>query len=66
MAGKHEQNAEQSAYLFELLDLQARNPGIKINGLKAKIHKAMAVMSEPDITWVEKQIAEVYKDTDAK
>jgi hypothetical protein len=60
MATFNEQRSQQADHYFELLDLQARNPGIKIIELKAKIQRAKAVMTEPEIAWVEKQIAELY------
>ena len=61
MPAKHEQDATQTAYLFELLDLQAQNPGVQINGMKKAIMRARASMTEPEIAWVERQIAETYK-----
>jgi len=60
MPAKHEFDAMQATTLYELLDLQAQNKGIQVKGLKAKIQRARAVMTEPEIAWVEKQIAELY------
>ena len=65
MPAKHEQDSAQSAYLYDLLDLQAQNDGYEVRGLNAKIQKARVVMSEPEIAWVEKHIAETHK-TNAK
>ena len=64
MPALHEQLAIQATTYFDLLDIRAQNPGIKIKGLNQKIQRAKASMQEPEIAWVEKQIMEMYKEED--
>jgi len=53
--------ATQANHYYVLLSLKAQNPDSEFKGLKEALAHAKAVMTEPEISWVEKQIAEVYK-----
>ena len=61
MAGRDELRFLQTNYLYQLLRIKIRNEkaGIKVLELNSAINQAKAQMTEPDIAWVEKQIAEV-------
>ena len=61
MATANEQRSSQATYYYTLLSLKAQNPSVEIKGLREAIGAAKAAMLEPEIAWVEKQIAEVYK-----
>jgi hypothetical protein len=61
MASVNEQRATQTHHYYVLLSIQAQNSGMEIKGLREALSHAKAVMTEPEISWVEKQIAEVYK-----
>ena len=66
MANKDEQRAAQAFHYCELLDIEAQNPGTKIIGMDKAKMRAKSVMPEPEIAWVEKQIAETYKKADTE
>jgi hypothetical protein len=53
----------QSQHLFTLLELreQNKNSDQEVVRLKRAITQARAVMQEPDIAWVEKQVALAYE-----
>ena len=62
---KDEQRAAHSNYLYLLLRLKALNKNSKeIAGLTDTIHQIKASMTEPEISWVEKQIQEAFKSDD--
>ena len=54
--------ALQAANYYQLLTIKMLNEkkGIEVAGLKNAIGIARATMTEPEIAWVEKQIAEAY------
>jgi len=60
MASADEIRVSQANLFFILLEIQAQNKGTEIKGLKRAISQAKAAMLEPEISWVEKQIAELY------
>jgi hypothetical protein len=53
--------ATQASHYYALLALFEQNKGTEIKGLKEALGAAKATMTEPEISWVEKQIAEVYR-----
>jgi len=61
MATHSELRAAQTNLYYVLLSLKAQNPELEIKGLKEALSHAKAMMLEPEIAWVEKQIAEGYK-----
>jgi hypothetical protein len=62
LANNEELRIWQSNYLFTLLHLREQNlrAGQKVVGLQFAISQAKAIMQEPDIAWVEKQVAEAF------
>ena len=45
---------------FMLLEIKALNKDKEVVGLQQAINRVKATMLEPDISWVEKQVAEAY------
>jgi len=60
IASKEEIQMAQAVHYYQLMTIKARNEkaGIKVLGLQNAINLAKAQMTEPDIAWVEKQVAE--------
>jgi hypothetical protein len=50
----------QARHYCALLELKAMNPDLVVKGLDDMIMRAKSEMTEPEISWVEKQIAERY------
>ena len=50
----------QKDRLYELLEIEALNRGIVVQGLKQSINRAKVSMSKEDVADVEKSILEMY------
>ena len=67
MPSNTELRAQQCATLFDLLQLQYeltrenKDSNIELDSLKKLIVKSRAPMTQEDVAWVEKQIAELYQ-----
>ena len=51
-----ELQAVQREKLYDLLMLEKLNPGVTVVGLREQINKAIAIMPEEDVAYVEKII----------
>jgi hypothetical protein len=51
----------QTDKLYDLLKLRLDNEDAKVKGLDEIINKTRASMSQEDVAWVEKTLAELYK-----
>ena len=60
MATDNELRAWQTTSYYQLLLVKELNKGTRVKGLRNAINLAKAAMVEPDIAWVEKQVAEAY------
>ena len=58
MPNSKELDRELVERLFDLMVLKALNTGTKVKGLESAIIRAKAPMSEEQIAWVEKLVAE--------
>jgi len=61
MPANSELKVEQMNRLFDLLTLKIENKDIEIKELDKMISRAKAAMSQEDVAWVEKNLAEIYK-----
>jgi len=63
MATRDEIRIVQTSNYYQLLTIQQLNKkaGKDVEGLQSAISLAKATMLEPDIAWVEKQVAEATK-----
>ena len=64
MATEKEIRTIQAANYHQLLTIKRLNKqaGVKVIGLNNAISLAKSIMNEPDIAWVEKQIAEANEE----
>jgi hypothetical protein len=58
MASTPELRREQTERLFDLLRLKRENEGYEVKCLDEMIRRAKASMTQEDVSWVEKLIAE--------
>ena len=56
MASSIEVKERQKHHLASLLSIKRDNPSIEIVGLNREIEKAVTVMEQEDVAWVEKII----------
>lgn len=62
MASRDEIRTSQANQYFLLLSLRAQNPGLDIKGLDLALNLTKAAMLEPEISWVEKQVADTFRE----
>ena len=60
MATRDEIRVMQANHYFALLSIRKQNEGYVVKGLQHAISQSKAGMLEPDIAWVEKQVAEAF------
>jgi hypothetical protein len=58
MATNTELRREQTERLYDLLRLKKENDGVVVKCLDEMIKRAKASMTQEDVSWVEKMIAE--------
>ncbi|MCL2035817.1 MAG: hypothetical protein FWG83_00315 [Oscillospiraceae bacterium] len=59
MATNAEIRDKNNSMLFKLLKIEKENIGIKVKGLSESILEAKAVMSQEEVAYVEKLVAEL-------